>query len=188
MIRHPSTGPCKLRKGVNRWHVSITLSTQTPCICKVQTQRGPWLPQRNSPSPFSWNTKAIDLAFFFSTVESWVQEIFCFPLSFREVTIQLCWWNGTGPRRAFGARAAGRGAGHGKLDRALWDRWQLPGAHQLLPCGNCFVRFLCDTLVFKPWLIKIFFKCCKRYFLMEGEKFNLWSQWHQLWLQLQQSN
>ena len=76
-------GPGKLCKRVNRCHAKFMLLTQTHCICIVNIQNQPRLPQINTFSVFLKH-EALLASFPFPTWEFWVQVTFCSPLYCRE--------------------------------------------------------------------------------------------------------
>lgn len=64
-------------------HVSyVKVWTQTHCLCKVNTQKYPWLHKEIFPVLFFLKHKTCLSSFSFSTLESLVKEVFCFPLSY----------------------------------------------------------------------------------------------------------
>lgn len=79
-------------------HVSyVKVWTQTHCLCKVNTQKYPWLHKEIFPVLFFLKHKTCLSSFSFSTLEALVKEVFCFLFPMGKITVQLYWWNSTGP-------------------------------------------------------------------------------------------
>lgn len=133
MIHHPPTGPGKLWKRVNRCHGSFMLLTQTHCICNINTQRYPWLPQKMLSASFL-ETKSpfIEL---FPNYSLGYRKYFVFLSTVGKIMVQVCWWNSTGPQ-PWSERVLGR-----ELQGVVWDGEYLRGL--LEKGGSCLALINC---------------------------------------------